>query len=136
MSVAVVLNSSTVTEFMDDKAKFDSFVNERFAMVDENGDGELSRDEVRGGFGLFMPLGSESQPKQEVDDMLDLIFKRFDEDQNGMLDLKEFKSLMTEIMNALARGIGGFPIMVALENDSLLMKAVQHELATYSSPSS
>ncbi|XP_027367777.1 calmodulin-like protein 4 [Abrus precatorius] len=127
MSVAVV-NSSTVTEFVKDTAKFDGFVNEWFAMIDKNGDGKLSRDEIRGGFGMFLALDSESQPQEEM-------FKRFDEDGNGALDLKEFKSLMTEIMHAVARGIGGSPIIVVLGKDSLLIKAVQHELATRSSPS-
>ncbi|XP_058770536.1 uncharacterized protein LOC131644137 [Vicia villosa] len=134
MNVAVV-NSHTVTEFVNDATDFDTFVNEWFAMIDTNGDGSLSRDQVRGGFGMFMPLGSYSHPQEEVDSMLELIFTRFDEDQNGSLDLNEFKSLMTEIMNAVARGIGGSPIIVAIEKDSLLMKAVQRELVTQSCPS-
>ncbi|KAK2352296.1 hypothetical protein P8452_03494 [Trifolium repens] len=134
MNVAVV-NSTTVTDFINDATNFDNFVNECFAMVDTNGDGNLSRDEICGGFGTFMPLGSYSQSQEEVDSVLELIFTRFDEDHNDLLDLNEFKSLMTEIMNAVARGIGGSPIIVALEKDSLLMKAVQRELATQSYPS-
>ena len=134
MNVAVV-NSATVTDFVDDATNFDSFVAEWFAMIDKNGDGNLSRDEIRRGFGMFMPLGSHSQPQEEIDSVLELIFKRFDEDQNELLDLNEFKSLMTEIMYAVARGIGGSPIIVAIEKDSLLMKAVQRELATQSNVS-
>ncbi|XP_061375500.1 respiratory burst oxidase homolog protein C-like [Gastrolobium bilobum] len=133
MSVAVV-NSSTVTEFVDDTATFDCFVREWFAMVDQNGDGKLSRDEIRGGLGMLLSLGSESQPQQDIDSVLELIFKRFDEDRKGALVLKEFKSLMKDIMHAVARGIGGSPIIVALDKHSLLMKAAQRELATRSSP--
>ncbi|TKY52140.1 calcium-binding protein CML23 [Spatholobus suberectus] len=128
MSVAVV-NSSTVTAFVNDKTKFDSFVNEWFAMIDENGDGKLSCDEIRGRFGMLLPFDSESPPQQQQQE----IFQRFDEDGSGALELNEFKSLMTEIMHAVARGIGGSPIIVALGKDSLLMKAVQHELVTPSS---
>lgn len=131
MPLAVV-NSSTVTEFVDDANNFDNFVKEWFAMVDANGDGMLSREEIRRGFGMFMPLGANSQPQQEIDSVLELIFTRFDEDRNDKLDLKEFKSLMTEILHAVARGIGGSPIIVALEKDSLLMRAVQRELAANS----
>ncbi|KAF1860775.1 hypothetical protein Lal_00000188 [Lupinus albus] len=130
MNIAAV-NSSTVTEFVEDLATFDNFVNIQFSMVDQNSDGLLSRDEIRGGLGRFMPLGSQSQPQEEIESMLGSIFERFDEDQKGALDLKEFKSLMVEIMHALARGIGGSPITAVLEQDSLLMKAVQHELATH-----
>ncbi|XP_073223296.1 uncharacterized protein [Cicer arietinum] len=129
------VNSATVTDFVDDATNFDSFVNEWFAMIDTNGDGNLSRDEIRDGFGMFMPLGAHSQPKQEMESVLELIFTRFDEDKNDLLDLNEFKSLMTEIMYAVARGIGGSPVIVALENGSLLMKAVQRESATQSYPS-
>lgn len=132
MNVAVV-NSSTMTGFVNDTTTFDSFVNEWFAMVDANGNGELSRDEICGRLGMLLPFGSKSsEPRLEVDSVVELIFTRFDEDGNGALDVKEFKSLMTEIMHAVARGIGGSPIIVALQKDSLLMKAVQHELATNS----
>ncbi|KAL2325404.1 hypothetical protein Fmac_024466 [Flemingia macrophylla] len=127
MSVAVV-NSFTVTEFVNDKAKFEGFVKEWFAMIDENGDGKLSCEEIRSRFGMLVPFGSETPPQMETE-----IFKRFDEDGNGALDPNEFKSLMTEIMHAVARGIGGSPIIVALGTNSLLLKAVQHELATPSS---
>ncbi|QHN77769.1 hypothetical protein HN51_055094 [Arachis hypogaea] len=129
-----VVNSTTVTNFIDDKDGFDKFVQECFDMVDENGDDMLSLEEVRGGFRKLLPFGSESQPMKPMDEgMLKLIFERFDQDKNGKLDITEFKSLMTEIMNAVARGIDGFPIIVNLEKDSMLMNAIQHELVTQSS---
>ncbi|KAK7269231.1 hypothetical protein RIF29_21949 [Crotalaria pallida] len=133
MNIAVV-NSSTVTEFVDDIATFDNFVKNQFSMVDQNGDGLLSRDEIRGGLGKFMPLGSQSQPPELIESMLGCIFERFDEDKKGALNLNEFKCLMREIMHALARGIGGSPITAVLEQDSWLMKAVQREFDGHKSP--
>ncbi|ESW16810.1 hypothetical protein PHAVU_007G186300 [Phaseolus vulgaris] len=125
MTIAVV-NSFTIMEFVNAKAKFDSFVDEWFATVDEKGDGKLSSEAIRSRFGMLLPFGSESPVGQESEE----IFKRFDEDGNGALDRKEFKLLMTEIMFAVARGIGGSPIIVLLGKDSFLMKAVQHEMTT------
>ncbi|MED6189465.1 hypothetical protein PIB30_096235 [Stylosanthes scabra] len=132
MSEAVV-SSGAVINFVDDKAGFDKFVQTCFDMVDENGDGMLSPEEVRSGFRKLLPFGSASQPMKPMDEgLLKLIFERFDKDQNGKLDKTEFKSLMTEIMNAVARGIDGFPMIVTLEKDSLLMKAVELESVTNS----
>ncbi|RDY04752.1 hypothetical protein CR513_11489, partial [Mucuna pruriens] len=125
MSVAVV-NNSTVTDFINNSDEFDSFVNEWFAIIDEDGDGKLSCDEIHGRLGMLLPLGSESQPQPHHE-----ILNRFDEDGNGALDPKEFKSLMTEIMHAFARGIGGSPILLVLGNDTLLVKAVQYEASTF-----
>ena len=128
MSVAIV-NSTTVTGFIDDTVTFDSYIGECFTRMDTDGDGVLSRDEISGGFGKLLPLGYDSEPQQHIESLCGLVFERFDEDRNGSIDRKEFKCLMTEIMNAIARGIGGSPIIVVLEKDSFLMKAVQHELA-------
>ncbi|XP_028790336.1 uncharacterized protein LOC114746273 [Neltuma alba] len=128
MNVAVV-NSSTITKFVDDKNTFDKFVRERLALLDEDGDGVLSPDDVRGGFSKLLPLGYYPREKDEIDGLCRSVFERFDEDQNGWLDGNEFKSFMTEIMNALARGIGGSPLVVVLEQGSFLSKAVHHELA-------
>ncbi|KAK7391900.1 hypothetical protein VNO78_20323 [Psophocarpus tetragonolobus] len=128
MSIEAVVNSFTITEFLKDNAKFDSFVNEWFAIINENGDGKLSCDGIRSRFGMLLPFGSVPPPHEENQE----IFKRFDEDGNGFLDFNEFKSLMTEIMHAVARSIGASPIVVILAQGSLLMKPVLHELASSS----
>ncbi|KAF8396031.1 hypothetical protein HHK36_017643 [Tetracentron sinense] len=44
--------------------------------------------------------------------------------RNGTIDPEEFRSEMKEIMLAVARGIGNSPVQVALETESLLMRAV------------
>ena len=71
----------------------------------------------------------KSKSKENVDRFYTTIFQRFDEDGNGKIDRNEFTSLMREIMLAMARGIGNLPIIVVLDQDSLLMMAVKLELA-------
>jgi hypothetical protein len=96
-------------------------------MLDVDGDGVLSRSELREGFCKLMSLGHESSKKEKIDHLFDTIFDRFDEDQNGSIDPREFKCLIRELMFAMGRGFGNSPVLVALEIDSLLMKAVEHE---------
>ena len=50
--------------------------------------------------------------------------------KKGLIDQMEFESLIRELMLAMARGIGDLPVLVALEEHSLLMKAVRHEVAS------
>ncbi|KAF3454351.1 hypothetical protein FNV43_RR04798 [Rhamnella rubrinervis] len=129
-----IINSSTVTKFIEDADKFDGCINECFEKLDVDGDGLLSREELSGGFGSLLPVGSVADiPREEIVKRLcDTIFERFDEDQNGKLDPKEFKSLSMEMMLAMARGIGSSPVHLAVNQGSLLMKAIEHELATTS----
>ncbi|XP_054790966.1 uncharacterized protein LOC129296382 [Prosopis cineraria] len=134
MNIAVV-NSSTITKFVDDNDAFDKFTREWLVVLDDDGDGVLSPDDMRGGFRKLLPLGYHPREKDEIDGLCGSVFERFDEDRNGSLDGNEFKSFMTEIMNALALGIGGSPLIVVLEQGSFLSKAVQHESARDRSPS-
>ncbi|KAG2695244.1 hypothetical protein I3843_07G006400 [Carya illinoinensis] len=133
MSVAMV-NSSTIMGFIKDRKTFNSCIAECFEMLDIDGTGTLSRKELRGGFHRVLSLGYyKSEPEEETKDLHEIVFKRFDEDQNGVIDRKEFMALIRELMQAMARGIGDSPVLVALEQGSLLMKAAQHELAALAS---
>lgn len=115
-----MVNSSTVMEFIQDTETFNSCIKECFEMLDVDGNGMLSQRELCDGFHRVFSLEYN---------LYDAIFKRFDEDQNGVIDPMEFRSLVRELMLAMARGFGDLPVLVALEQDSLLMKAAQHELA-------
>ncbi|KDP23632.1 hypothetical protein JCGZ_23465 [Jatropha curcas] len=128
MSLAII-NGLTLIEFMKDGNAFEICVKEYFEMLDVNGDGAISRDELYEGFYKLISVESESGAKQERNDLYDAIFERFDEDKNGSIDPQEFKSLMAEIMFAMARGIGNSPVLMALDTKSLLMKAAEHEHA-------
>ncbi|XVF31191.1 hypothetical protein REPUB_Repub16aG0124300 [Reevesia pubescens] len=128
MSVAV-LDSKTVTGFVEAKEEFKNCVEEYFKMLDSNGDGGICRNELEEGLGMIFTMEFESKSKEDVDQFYSTIFERFDEDGNGKIDCNEFTSFMREIMLAMARGIGTLPVIVALDQDSLLMMAVKHELA-------
>ncbi|KAM5561519.1 hypothetical protein ABKV19_022225 [Rosa sericea] len=126
--VVHALNDSTVAGFVDDTTPFEQCSKECFDELDLNADGVLSKEELRSGFGKLLPgIGYVSQPKEELNGLHDEIFERFDADQNGVVDRGEFKELLREIMLGVARGIGGSPVLVALEHGSLLMRAAQHE---------
>ncbi|CAN1168022.1 hypothetical protein LINPERPRIM_LOCUS18992 [Linum perenne] len=124
MSLSLI-NGATVTNFMDDKGVFENCVNDCFKMVDVKGNGVLTREEMREGLGKIMGLSTSKYVDNET--IFDVIFKRFDEDKNGKIDKTEFRALMVEIMFAMACWLGNSPMLVALDIDSLLMKAFKHE---------
>ncbi|KAK6937036.1 EF-hand domain [Dillenia turbinata] len=127
MSVAI-LNSLTVTEFVEDKEAFEKCIAEHFLFLDVNGDGVLSRAELRKGLDSLLTLTTESGTEEETSNLYEIVFEKFDTDHSGSVDIEEFRSEMKEIMLAIARGIGDSPVEVALESNSLLMKAVEHEI--------
>ncbi|XP_077230209.1 uncharacterized protein LOC143863429 [Tasmannia lanceolata] len=127
MSVFII-NGVTVTEFVEDGEAFNRCVEEQFSSLDVNGDGVLSPSELRKGFEGLKLLGADSgSADEEIGDLYDVVFEKFDTDHSGSVDMEEFRMEMKEIMMAVARGIGNSPIQMALESGSFLMKAVQHE---------
>ena len=81
------------------------------------------------GFGGFFVPESEPQSKEEIDRVCDTVFERFDKDQNGKIDRGEFGSLLREIMLAMAQGLGNTVVLVYLDRDGLLSRAIKHESA-------
>ncbi|KAI8555932.1 hypothetical protein RHMOL_Rhmol05G0214100 [Rhododendron molle] len=128
MSVAC-LEGPTLTEFVEDVEAFDKCVDEQFNTLDTDDDGELSRSDLETRQGRFSSMEFELQSKEEITSMYDTLFEAFDADGNGMIDREEFRSLMREIVLAKARGIGLSPVLIILQGDSLLMRAVEHGLA-------
>ncbi|XP_034708310.1 calmodulin-like [Vitis riparia] len=127
-SVAV-LNESTVNDFVQDSDAFEKCVDEQFKMFDSKGNGAVSRADIRRGYGRLMALEYEKQSEEEINSLNDSIFERFDEERNGTLSREQFRRFMKEMMLAMARSFGDVPVQVALEHDSMLMKAVEHELS-------
>ncbi|KAE8684172.1 Kinase, putative isoform 1 [Hibiscus syriacus] len=129
MSVAV-LDSNTVIKFIEAKEAFEKCVEKYFKLVDSNGDGVICREDFREGSCWLFTVELKSATKEDVDEFHRMIFDKFDKDHNEKLDFREFKSLVEEIMLAMARGMGSLPVIVALDQDSLLRMAVQHEIAS------
>ncbi|XP_042515934.1 uncharacterized protein LOC122090152 [Macadamia integrifolia] len=126
MSV-IVLSGSTLTAFVEDREAFDQCVKEHFMNLDTNGDGVLSRSELGKGFHCLLSLGNDLGTEEELKGLYDIIFDKFDADRSGTIDRDEFQSEMKEILLAMASGLGDIPLKVALESDSFLMRAAQHE---------
>ncbi|XP_050224882.1 uncharacterized protein LOC126674479 [Mercurialis annua] len=124
MTLAVI-SEQTLIEFVEDSNAFDICVKENFKLLDVDGDGVISRDELYNGFYKLMSL----ETKQEIHNLYDAILERFDEHRNGSIDEEGFRCLMKELMLAMARGIGNFPILMVLDTQSMMMKAVEYELS-------
>ncbi|KAH8520483.1 hypothetical protein H0E87_001791 [Populus deltoides] len=87
----VIIDGSTIRDFVNDEAQFNKSVDEAFTKLDLNNDGVLSRSELRKAF-----------------ETLRLIETHFGVD---------YRSELKKIMLAIADGLGSSPIQMALEDD-------------------
>ncbi|KAG8391018.1 hypothetical protein BUALT_Bualt01G0144400 [Buddleja alternifolia] len=129
MSSVAFVDGPTVVEFVNDAHVFEKWVNDKFKTLDADGDGVLSRDELQKRFGKLSSMEFELQSKEEITNLYDALFDKFDVDRSGTIDPHEFRELMKEILLAKARGIGNSPVCIILQGDSLLMRAVQRAAA-------
>lgn len=131
----VIIDGSTVRSFVEDDAHFTKSVDSTFTALDVNGDGTLSRSELRKAFESMRLIETHfgvdvaSPTPAQLSDLYDSIFDRFDLDRSGTVDRDEFRSEMRKIMLAIADGLGEFPIQMALEDgsDNLLKQAADLE---------
>ncbi|XP_044467128.1 uncharacterized protein LOC123197016 [Mangifera indica] len=125
----VIIDGSTVRAFVSDEEQFNKGVNEAFAALDLDKDGVLSRSELCKAFESMRLIDTDTTPCEQVTQLYDSIFDKFDLDSNGSVDVEEFRSEVKKILLAIADGLGSCPIQMALEDDghSLLKKAADLE---------
>ncbi|PKI32550.1 hypothetical protein CRG98_047048 [Punica granatum] len=137
MSVEV-LDSSTIVNFLEDEEAFSIFIQDRFAHLDTDCNGLLSYaemlEELRALRVFETHFGIDVKPDpEELSQVYGSLFVQFDHDSNGSVDLEEFTAETKRMMLAMASGLGFLPVQMVLEEDSLLKKAVERELAKIAS---
>ncbi|GAB2287413.1 hypothetical protein Dimus_021790 [Dionaea muscipula] len=129
----VIIDGDMLTAFIGDSIAFNKCADQRFNILDKDGDGVLQRSDLRGRYEWSMAFEYEPQSEDEearaAKEMDDSIFERFDVDQSGTIDQEGFRQMLSELMLAVARGIGSTPVSVLVEEDSMMMKAYEHEEA-------
>ncbi|KAL8166633.1 hypothetical protein V2J09_008132 [Rumex salicifolius] len=130
----LMIDGPMINRFIEDVDNFRKCADERFHELDAGGDGLLSREDLGRKLSASMGLDHQTSSDLQLHDgkeknIDDLVFDKFDVDGNGMIDGEEFRPMMTEMLIAMARGIGSMPVVVGVEKDSLLMKAYENELA-------
>ncbi|GAB2277565.1 hypothetical protein Dimus_012275 [Dionaea muscipula] len=127
----VIIDGPMLTTFVADSISFNESADERFRVLDTNGDGVLSRSDLRGKLDWLMAFEYEAQSDEEearkAKEMDDSIFDRFDGDQRGTIGQEEFRRMLAELMLAVARGIGTTPVGLAVEECSMMIKAYEYE---------
>jgi hypothetical protein len=136
----VIIDGSTVRDFVSDEAQFKKSVDEQFEALDLNKDGVLSRVELRKAFESMRLIETHfgidvATPPEQLTQLYDSIFEGFDCDKSGTVDREEFREEMKKIMMAIAEGLGTCPIQMALDDQSLLQRAADLEASKASSAS-
>ncbi|EXB78674.1 hypothetical protein L484_004039 [Morus notabilis] len=131
MSVEL-LDATTIVNFVEDEEAFHGSICDHFAHLDTNHDGLLSYAEMLKElkslrvFETHFGIDVKPEPA-EIAQVYNSLFKLFDHDSNGAVDLEEFKAETKRMMLAMANGMGFLPLQMVLEEDSLLKKAVERE---------
>ncbi|XP_010528798.1 PREDICTED: uncharacterized protein LOC104805818 [Tarenaya hassleriana] len=121
--IEAVFSSETLIGFVSDTKFFESVTDEYFQILDLDRDGVLSTSELRRGLNRIVSVESEIAPEEETDDVYKAIFERFGEE----IDRDRFRDLIAEILRAMARAFGKYPVIMVVHCEGLIMKAVRHE---------
>ncbi|KAH7424951.1 hypothetical protein KP509_11G033200 [Ceratopteris richardii] len=130
MPVAII-DGCTVREFVEDTDAFEKAMKQRFNNLDSDRDGTLSRSDVRAAFECVRFLGCaldmlDPNTPDQIDQLHDRVFCKFDTDHNGVVDIMEFQAQMRDILLAMADGLGAAPLQVVIDAGGLLEDALKH----------
>ncbi|KAJ4799543.1 Calcium-binding EF-hand family protein [Rhynchospora pubera] len=117
MSVEL-LNGTTILSFIEDEMAFNTLNDSRFASLDSDSDGkltiyaEMAKELMSLRFlgSYFGAMDEQSLSHDESAQLYQGLFEQFDKDGDGMVDPKEFRIGMKEVMLAVAHGLGFVPI--------------------------
>ncbi|KAL1348157.1 hypothetical protein HN51_024137 [Arachis hypogaea] len=131
MSVEII-DGTTITSFVEDEEAFSASVSDLFAELDADKDGLLSYTEMMKELQRLRVMETHfgvdvKRDPEEVARVYESLFVQFDHDMNGRVDKNEFKKETKKMLLAMANGLGSLPVQMALEHDSLLLKAVKRE---------
>ncbi|KAL1327436.1 hypothetical protein HN51_037490 [Arachis hypogaea] len=131
MSVEII-DGTTITSFMEDEEVFSTSVSDLFAELDADKDGLLSYTEMVKELQRLRVMETHfgvdvKHDPEEVARVYESLFVQFDHDMNGRVDEDEFKKETKKMLLAMANGLGSLSVQMALEHDSLLLKAVKRE---------
>nr|KAJ0206075.1 hypothetical protein LSAT_V11C500270080 [Lactuca sativa] len=101
------------------RTAFEKCMKERFDMLDVNKDGVLSRNELHNDINDLSSVESALQSKEEVNNLYNVLFEKFDTEKKGTLDIKQFNSLMKEVMIAKAHGFDGKDVRTGVLEDKV-----------------
>ncbi|PON56085.1 Parvalbumin [Trema orientale] len=131
MSVEL-LDGATIIHFVEDEEAFSASVRRRFNQLDIDQDGLLCYAEMlrelqslrvwESHFGIDVKTDPD-----EVAKVYGSLFAQFDHDSDGAVSLEEYTAETKKIMLGVASGLGSLPVKMVLEEDSLLMRAVERE---------
>ncbi|PON56084.1 Parvalbumin [Trema orientale] len=120
MSVEL-LDGATIINFVEYEEAFSASVWRRFNQLDID---QLRRSPLlcRDAEGVAVRTDPD-----EVAKVYGSLFAQFDHDSDGEVGLEEYMAETKKIMLSVANGLGFMPVKMVLEDDSLLMGAVDRE---------
>ncbi|XP_031489684.1 uncharacterized protein LOC116257213 [Nymphaea colorata] len=124
----VVLDGSTIRSFVKDEEAFHRSIDDWFQRLDTNRDGLLFYPEFVQLLQMISwvvePSGCNEGGEGEGggSGLYDSVFRAFDHDRSGAIDLGEFRTEMKKVMLGMAEGLGSLPVQMLLEDDDSLLK--------------